>query len=147
MKLLLALAMFFLSGCVTPIDANGQQTCALQGMTLQSSQVSNGSAVAYSPNGTYAQGTSQGVAYTCAKPANEIEKCEAKAYEESLRPVNAFNSSAGGKNVVIGIGYLFYFFPGLAAYVVYEQDRTQSINESLALQRNATSCAQNPIAH
>jgi hypothetical protein len=137
---ILVLIPAMLSGCATRIAYSPKQKCAMDEMVLQGIQHSDSSAMAYNwqtRSVVTASGNTESV--SCRVPANDQEKAEAQAINRSLGPIHEYNSGIGGKNLLVGIGYLFYIVPGVGAKLYYDKKHDEALAQSNLLLREPAS--------
>lgn len=125
----LAVVLVLVSGCVRGIGPSGQEICGTRGMVLDGVTVTSGTAVARAGD-TRAIAHSYGESISCRRVVTKEEKCEAYAAQFSWAPKARYQ--AGGRNMLIGIGWLLLLIPGAIAYNSFNNGRTELINGSNA---------------
>lgn len=122
MRLILLAAL--LCGCVHAMALDGNEQCALEGMKLTGASLAGAESVttAYAGGTTVvAVDSTSGTTYQCAVPEPQ-ERCAVDAYRQGAAQKAAYDPRA--RNVVIGIGYCAWILPGIVAYAIMQNGRT-----------------------
>lgn len=126
------LVLVVISSCASYAPKTYNQQCADKGMVLTGVSNSSGSGSHYNI-GTNSSVVSSYAdeAVHCIVPENDIQRCEVEKYVESSMSVQEYNSSAGTKRFVTGVGYIAFILPGVVAKLVFDNQLDEAVSRSL----------------
>lgn len=120
-----------LAGCVHAPALTPREQCGTQGMVVEGVAMSSGSDVTVATNlrtTAVARTNSYSETALCRRPATPEETCEARASGASA--VEKLGYSPGWRNVLIGVGYVFWILPGLVLFVVFDSQYDNTITDA-----------------
>lgn len=99
------LSLILLTSCATYAPKTYNQECGEKGMILKGVSANSGRGSAYSfQSNSHVTASYYGESISCEVPKTQEEMCYAVEYGESARPINEYNSSVGGKQLINGAG-------------------------------------------
>ena len=65
----------------------------------------------------------------CAKPKTDEDRCVVKAARDNKEEADKFNNDWRPKNIVVGVGYAFWFVPGVVAYYMWHDENEKEYRD------------------
>jgi hypothetical protein len=141
-KLACLVLSFGLFGCASRAPLSYEEHCALKGMSVAGVTSSQSSGFVQGSNGRFATVSGSSEQISCQPPKDEHATCEVRRHLAAAEPKLEYNSTTGGWDAAMGVGYLFYIIPGIGIKIAADAKYDEAVKRSAWLDsQSQNACA------